>query len=128
MATLVTGGAGYIGSVMVDQLLDRGEPVVVLDDLSRGHREAVDPIVPFYEGRTGDGELGLDARSIDVLRAAGLTNTVDAGQAPHAFAFDVLDTGTRYVAIEGRVRGFIVMEPRDLEEALGGDQLWHRCE
>ncbi len=43
MAVLVTGGAGYIGSAFVGQLLDAGERVVVLDDLSRGHREAVDP-------------------------------------------------------------------------------------
>ena len=57
MAILVTGGAGYIGSVMVDQLVERGEGVVVLDDLARGHRGAVDESVPFYEGRTGDREL-----------------------------------------------------------------------
>ncbi len=38
MAVLVTGGAGYIGSAFVGQLLDAGEQVVVLDDLSRGHR------------------------------------------------------------------------------------------
>jgi UDP-glucose 4-epimerase len=42
---------------MVDQLLERGERVVVLDELGRGHRGAVDESVPFYEGRTGDGEL-----------------------------------------------------------------------
>lgn len=57
MAILVTGGAGYIGSVMVDQLVERGERVVVLDDLSRGHREAVADGVSCYDGRVGDGEL-----------------------------------------------------------------------
>src|SRR5437764_13788639 len=57
MAILVTAGAGYVGSGMVDQLAERGEGVVVLDDLTRGHRGAVDESVPFYEGRTGDREL-----------------------------------------------------------------------
>src|ERR671916_1837426 len=41
MKLLVTGGAGYIGSVVAKQLLDRGHEVAVLDDLSRGHRAAV---------------------------------------------------------------------------------------
>jgi UDP-glucose 4-epimerase len=57
MATLVTGGAGYIGSVMVEQLIEAGEQVVVLDDISRGHAGALDASVPFYQGRTGDREL-----------------------------------------------------------------------
>ena len=57
MAVLVTGGAGYIGSTFVEQLLDRGQKVVVLDDLSRGHRAAVDPRAAFVEGRTGDRAL-----------------------------------------------------------------------
>lgn len=57
MAVLVTGGAGYIGSVMVEQLAARGEQVVVLDDLSRGHRAAVAETIPFYQGRTGDREM-----------------------------------------------------------------------
>jgi UDP-glucose 4-epimerase len=57
MAVLVTGGAGYIGSAFVEQLRANGEQVVVLDDLSRGHREAVDPSVPFYVGKTGDRTL-----------------------------------------------------------------------
>jgi UDP-glucose 4-epimerase len=59
MAVLVTGGAGYIGSAFVGQLLDSGEEVAVLDDLSRGHRGALDPRAAFYEGRTGDRELVL---------------------------------------------------------------------
>jgi len=57
MAILVTGGAGYIGSVMVEQLVEAGRGVVVLDSLARGHRGALDPSVPFYEGRIGDREL-----------------------------------------------------------------------
>jgi UDP-glucose 4-epimerase len=57
MAILVTGGAGYIGSVTAELLRSRGERVVVLDNLSRGHRAAVAPEVPFYEGNIGDREL-----------------------------------------------------------------------
>jgi UDP-glucose 4-epimerase len=41
MRTLVTGGAGYIGSVVAKQLIDAGHEVIVLDDLSRGHAAAV---------------------------------------------------------------------------------------
>jgi UDP-glucose 4-epimerase len=59
MAVLVTGGAGYIGSVTVELLRESGEEVVVLDDLFRGHRAALDPAIPFYKGRIGDrGLLG----------------------------------------------------------------------
>ena len=57
MSVLVTGGAGYIGSVTVETLRGEGEPVVVLDDLSNGHREAVAPEVPFYKGDVGDSTL-----------------------------------------------------------------------
>ena len=54
---LVTGGAGYIGSVTVELLRARGEQVVVLDSLTRGHRAAVARDVPFYKGNIGDREL-----------------------------------------------------------------------
>src|SRR6185437_6442432 len=54
MAILVTGGAGYIGSVMVERFREKGKAVVVIDDLARGHRSAVDPDVPFYRGKVGD--------------------------------------------------------------------------
>ena len=57
MAILVTGGTGYIGSVTVERLLAKGEQVVVLDDLARGHRAALPADIPFYEGKIGDREL-----------------------------------------------------------------------
>src|SRR2546423_13880779 len=51
---LVTGGAGYIGSVVVEQLLARGHVPIVLDDLSTGHRAAIAPGVEFVQGNVGD--------------------------------------------------------------------------
>lgn len=54
---LVTGGAGYIGSVIVDQLLELGLGVVVLDDLSRGHKAAVARGAGFIQGGVGNREL-----------------------------------------------------------------------
>jgi UDP-glucose 4-epimerase len=57
MGVLVTGGAGYIGSVAVEDLANRGEEVVVLDNLVYGHREAVSQDVPFHEGGIGDKSL-----------------------------------------------------------------------
>ena len=57
MPILITGGAGYIGSVTAELLRARGERVVVLDNLSRGHRDAVAAEVPFYEGDIGDRAL-----------------------------------------------------------------------
>jgi len=51
---LVTGGAGYIGSHMILGLLDRGDRVVVLDNLSTGVREQVSPAAIFVEGDVGN--------------------------------------------------------------------------
>jgi UDP-glucose 4-epimerase len=69
MAILVTGGAGYIGSQMVRELVDAGERVVVLDNLSTGHLWAVAETAPLIVGETGDqplvnrliGEHGIEA-------------------------------------------------------------------
>jgi UDP-glucose 4-epimerase len=57
MTILVTGGAGYIGSQMVHELVDAGESVVVLDNLSTGHRWAVAEGVPLIVGETDDQPL-----------------------------------------------------------------------
>jgi UDP-glucose 4-epimerase len=57
MKILVTGGAGYIGSVTAGVLRAKGREVVVLDNLYRGHRETVDKDIPFYQGNVGDRAL-----------------------------------------------------------------------
>ena len=68
MAILITGGAGYIGSAAVKDLIGKGETVVVLDNLVYGHRAAVDAAAAFYEGDIGDETLVqkiLDAHEIE---------------------------------------------------------------
>jgi UDP-glucose 4-epimerase len=57
MSVLVTGGAGYIGSHMTYALVDRGEKVVVLDDLSTGNRSLVSEKATLVEGDAGDQAL-----------------------------------------------------------------------
>jgi UDP-glucose-4-epimerase GalE len=54
MRVLVTGGAGYVGSVSVERLLDAGHEVVVLDDLSTGHPESVPAEASLEVGSYGD--------------------------------------------------------------------------
>lgn len=55
---LVTGGAGFIGSHVVESLLDQGHDVVVVDNLVTGHRENVDPRARFYQLDIRSAELG----------------------------------------------------------------------
>ena len=57
MAILITGGAGYIGSQMAYDLTDAGESVVILDNLSSGHRWAVPERASLVIGETGDQAL-----------------------------------------------------------------------
>src|SRR4051795_6587301 len=66
MRVLVTGGAGYIGSVVTAQLLAAGHEVVVVDDLSTGHADAVPPGAEFHERAISDldpvlGDWGIEA-------------------------------------------------------------------
>ncbi len=68
MKVLVTGGAGYIGSIVSEFLCDAGNQVVVIDNLSTGHQAALDPRSRFVEGSILNGETvysvlsdGIDA-------------------------------------------------------------------
>ena len=54
MGVLVLGGAGYIGSHAVDQLIHRGYDVVIVDNLGTGHKAAIHDKAKFYEGDIRD--------------------------------------------------------------------------
>src|SRR5882757_9520437 len=57
MRVLVTGGAGNVGSHVVQLLVQGGHAVTVIDNLEKGHREAVDPAARLVQGDCGDAAL-----------------------------------------------------------------------
>ena len=69
MSILVCGGAGYIGSHTVHQLVEKGEDVVIVDNLQTGHMGAVNPKAKFYKG---------DIREAEVLDRIFTENKIDA--------------------------------------------------
>jgi len=89
MRVLVTGGAGYIGSVVAEELLQAGHRVVVLDNLSRGHRQAVPKGAELVVGDLADrhgldqllGSQGCDA----VMHFAALIEAGESMKAPAQF-------------------------------------------
>ncbi len=89
MNVLVTGGAGYIGSVVVEELLRAGHQVVVLDNLSRGNRQAVPPQAELVVGDLADRALLdqlLKSRAIDaVMHFAALIEAGESMKAPGQF-------------------------------------------
>src|SRR5438874_13145955 len=73
MLAVVTGGAGFIGSNLVDALVGRGDEVVVVDDLSSGKREFVNPDATFLEA---DMRQGIDATGAAVIFHLGAQSDV----------------------------------------------------
>ncbi|HEX4358393.1 MAG TPA: UDP-glucose 4-epimerase GalE [Pseudonocardia sp.] len=65
MRVLVTGGAGYLGSVCAAHLVEAGHDVVVLDDLSTGHRDAVPDGCRFVEGDVAEAASAILADGVD---------------------------------------------------------------
>lgn len=84
MRILVTGGAGYIGSISVRDLLDAGHEVVVLDTLERGHRAAVDERAVLVQASVGDlPALDECMRDCDaVLHLAGYADVAESQRDP----------------------------------------------
>ncbi|MGI5469217.1 UDP-glucose 4-epimerase GalE [Streptomyces sp. CA-132043] len=82
---LVTGGAGYVGSVVAAHLLEAGHEVVVLDDLSTGHREGVPAGAEFIEGRVQDAGKWLDRSFDGVLHFAAFSQVGESVVDPEKY-------------------------------------------
>lgn len=89
MRVLVTGGAGYIGSVVAEELLQAGHTVVVFDNLSRGHRQAVPKGAELVVGDLGDRtclDQLLRSGAFDaVMHFAALIEAGESMKAPEEF-------------------------------------------
>ncbi|MEU0696123.1 UDP-glucose 4-epimerase GalE [Streptomyces niveus] len=82
---LVTGGAGYVGSVVAAHLLEAGHEVTVLDDLSTGFREAVPAGAEFIEGRVHDAVKWLDPSYDAVLHFAASSQVGESVARPEKY-------------------------------------------
>ena len=97
MKILVTGGAGYIGSAVVEQLIAQGESVVVFDNLSQGHRAAIHPEAVFVEGDLAS-RAAIDAtltrhRPEAVMHFASKTLVGESMQKPFLYLGDNVTNG-----------------------------------
>lgn len=123
MNVLVTGGAGYIGSVVVEQLVGAGHRVVVIDDLSTGHIEAVDPAAHFVHGDVGD--RGLVRRTCRyhkiecVIHMAGYATI--ATSVPETYYVDNTIKGVSMLqgALDGGVQRFVLSSTAAVYGARG---------
>jgi len=113
MTVLVTGGAGYIGSHMVHELVDAGERVIVLDNLTTGFRSAVPSSVLLYVGDAGNRELVtalLGAHQVDsILHFAGSVVVPDSVRDPLGYYLNNTMTTRNLIeaAVSAKVRQFI---------------------
>src|ERR1700730_17680801 len=97
MKVLVTGGAGYIGSAAVEQLIAAGESVIVFDNLSLGHRAAVHPAAVFVKGDLShraeiDGALS-DHRPEAVMASSAKSLVGDSMEKPFLYLGDNVRNG-----------------------------------
>nr|WP_202443948.1 MULTISPECIES: UDP-glucose 4-epimerase GalE [unclassified Streptomyces] len=82
---MVTGGAGYVGSVVAAHLLQAGHEVTVLDDLSTGHREGIPAGAHFIEGRIQDAAKWLDPSYDAVLHFAAFSQVGESVVDPEKY-------------------------------------------
>jgi UDP-glucose 4-epimerase len=120
MKILVTGGAGYIGSVVAEQLVEAGELVVVFDSLYQGHRAAVHPDAIFVRGDLAD-RAAVDAvlsrhRPEAVMHFASHTLVGESMHTPFLYLGDNVTNGLNLLqsAVEHGVRRFILSSTANL--------------
>jgi UDP-glucose 4-epimerase len=120
MRVLVTGGAGYIGSVVVEELIRQGDQVTVFDNLSQGHRAAVHPRAEFVQGDLADLQAlaGLfGQRSFDaVMHFASYTLVGESVQEPLKYVGDNVKNGLNLLRtmVEHDVYRFILSSTANL--------------
>ncbi|MBV9999985.1 MAG: UDP-glucose 4-epimerase GalE [Verrucomicrobia bacterium] len=120
MKILVTGGAGYIGSVAVEELIAAGESVVVFDNLSQGHRAAVHPDAAFIEGELAD-RAAIDSviaehRPEAVMHFASKTLVGESMQHPFLYLGENITTGLNLLqsVVDHGVKRFILSSTANL--------------
>jgi UDP-glucose 4-epimerase len=120
MQVLVTGGAGYIGSVVVEELIRQGDEATVFDNLSQGHRAAVHPQAEFVQGDLADAQAlaGLfGRRSFDaVMHFASHTLVGESVQKPLKYVGDNVQNGLNLLRtlVEHDVHRFILSSTANL--------------
>ncbi len=120
MNILVTGGAGYIGSIVVEELVKAGEKVIVYDNLSQGHRAAVAPEALFIKGDLAE-KHSLEAlfKEYDieaVMHFASNTLVEESMAQPFKYIGDNVVNGLNLLetAVKGGVRKFILSSSANL--------------
>ncbi|HKQ79421.1 MAG TPA: UDP-glucose 4-epimerase GalE [Blastocatellia bacterium] len=97
MKVLVTGGAGYIGSVVVEQLIKHGHEAVVYDNLSKGHQAAVAPEAIFIKADLSDRDAlvsALDQHRVEaVIHLAASSLVGESVENPHIYFTNNIGAG-----------------------------------
>lgn len=120
MKVLVTGGAGYIGSVTVERLIKAGEQVVVFDNLYQGHIDAVHPDAVFVKGDLADKahiEATVAAHKPDgIMHFASYTLVGESVQFPFMYLKDNAVNGANLLeaAVKHGVKRFILSSTANL--------------
>ncbi len=120
MNILVTGGAGYIGSIVTEELIRQGDSVVVFDNLYYGHRAAVHPKAAFVQGdlaNQADVKAIFDGHAIEaVMHFASYTLPGESMELPFKYVGENVTNGLNLLqeAVEHGVRRFILSSTANL--------------